>query len=145
MNSTHDTRADYRYFHAQTTRWADNDAYGHINNVAYYGFFDTAVNGWLIANHLLDIAHSPAVGLVVETGCRYFSPLHYPQAIEVAIRVAKIGKSSVRYELAVFGQDSPLAAAQGFFVHVYVDRINRRPVPIPDAVRAALASLINTG
>jgi acyl-CoA thioester hydrolase len=124
-----------------TTRWADNDAYGHINNVAYYGFFDTAVNRWLIAQGALDIAASEAVGLVVETGCRYRRPLAYPQDVVVGMRLAKLGTSSVRYELAVFGAGEDEAAAEGHFTHVYVARATGRPVPVPEALRHALEAL----
>ncbi|MBY0336115.1 MAG: acyl-CoA thioesterase [Acetobacteraceae bacterium] len=124
-----------------STRWADNDAYGHVNNVAYYAFFDTAVNKWLIAQGALDIAASPAVGLVVETGCRYRRPLAYPQDVVVGMRLAKLGNSSVRYELAVFGAGEEEAAAEGHFTHVYVDRGTGRPVPVPDALRRALEGL----
>lgn len=119
----------------------DNDAYGHINNVVYYSFFDTAVNRWLVERHLLDVANSPAIGLVVETGCRYLAPLAFPDRVTVGLRVAHLGNSSVRYELAVFRNDEPTASAVGHFVHVYVDRTTRRPTPIPAPIRAALSTL----
>lgn len=136
-----EARSAYPVFRPITTRWMDNDAYGHVNNVAYYAFFDTAVNKWLIAQGALDIAASPAVGLVVETGCRYRRPLAYPQDVVVGMRLAKLGNSSVRYELAVFGAGEEEAAAEGHFTHVYVDRGTGRPVPVPDALRRALEGL----
>lgn len=134
-------RIDYKHFLPLQTRWADNDIYGHVNNVAYYGFFDTIVNEYLIAAGALDIHKGDVIGLVVETGCRYFAPLEFPQKLEGALRVAKIGGSSVRYELAIFkaGEDAP--AAEGHFVHVYVDRETRRPAPLPDALRRALEKI----
>lgn len=132
---------DFPHLCAITTRWADNDAYGHINNVAYYGFFDTAVNRWLISVGALDIAASEAVGLVVETGCRYRRPLAYPQDVVVGVRLARLGTSSVRYELAVFGAGEDEAAAEGHFTHVYVARGTGRPVPVPEALRLALEAL----
>ncbi|MDW8313537.1 MAG: thioesterase family protein [Rhodovarius sp.] len=137
-------RGDFPRIERISTRWADNDAYGHINNVAYYGFFDTAVNRWLIEIGALDIARSPVIGLVVETGCRYFRPLAYPDPVEVGLRLAHLGRSSVRYDLAVFGPGDETAAAQGFFVHVYVDRATGRPAPLPEALRAA-APLLSLG
>lgn len=134
----HGTRAAYKHFLLLQTRWADNDVYGHVNNVAYYGYFDTIVNDYLIAAGALDIHQGSIIGLVVETGCKYFAPLEFPQKLEGALRVAKIGNSSVRYELAIFkaGDDRP--AAEGFFVHVYVDRATRRPVCLPDDLRRTL-------
>ncbi len=135
------TLADYRHQVAITTRWSDNDAYGHINNVTYYSFIDTAVNLWLIQNGVLDIERSPAIGLVVETGCRYFRPLAYPVEITVGVRVARIGTSSVRYEVGIFGGADPVAAAEGHFTHVYVARDSGRPVPLPADLRAALETI----
>ena len=134
----HSTRTDYKHFLPLQTRWADNDIYGHVNNIAYYGFFDTIVNEYLIAAGALDIHEGAVIGLVVETGCRYFAPLEFPQALEGGLRVAHMGNSSVRYELAIFkkGEDAP--AAEGHFVHVYVDRETRRPTPLQDAFRRAL-------
>jgi acyl-CoA thioester hydrolase len=134
-------RADYRHFQAITTRWMDNDLYGHINNVVYYSFFDTAVNRYLIEAGFLDFETSEVIGLVVETGCRYAKPVAFPNAIVAGLRVAHIGTSSVRYEIALFKGEEDDAAAEGHFVHVYVDRALRRPVPLPDALRAALAPL----
>ena len=123
------------------TRWADNDIYGHVNNVAYYGFFDTVVNRVLIERCGLDIHGGAVIGLVVETGCRYFAPLAYPAPVEVGLRVERLGNSSVAYALGVFEEGAPRSAADGRFVHVYVDRETRRPVALPDAMRAGLAAL----
>ncbi|GAB4038078.1 MAG: thioesterase family protein [Rubrivivax sp.] len=134
-------RADYAHFTEIQTRWADNDAYRHVNNVVYYGFFDTAVNRLLIEAGALDLEHSPAIGLVVETQCRYFAPVSFPDRVTVGLRLAKLGTSSVRYELAVFRNHEDRASAEGHFVHVYVDRGSNRPVPVPEAVRAALQGL----
>jgi acyl-CoA thioester hydrolase len=120
----------------------DNDLYGHVNNVAYYGYFDTAVNAWLIERGLLDVARSPVIGLVVETGCTYFESVAFPEPLEVGMAVAHLGRSSVRYRLGVFKAGAPLAAAQGHFVHVYVEREGQTPVPIPGEVRAALEGLV---
>ena len=113
------------------TRWADNDAYGHVNNIVYYGWFDTAVNAWLIEQGLLDIAAGDPIGLVVETGCRYARPLAFPQPVEIGLRIESIGKSSVRYGLGVFAKNEDEASAEGHFVHVYVGRESRRPVELP--------------
>ncbi|MDP9043823.1 MAG: acyl-CoA thioesterase [Pseudomonadota bacterium] len=113
------------------TRWADNDAYGHINNVAYYSYFDTAVNRYLIEGGVLDITRGAVIGLVVESHCNYFAPLAFPEPLEAGLRVRALGRSSVRYEIGVFAADSPWCAACGHFVHVYVDRATRRPAPLP--------------
>lgn len=131
-------RDNYKHFLPLQTRWADNDVYGHVNNVAYYGYFDTIVNEYLISSGALDIHNGAVIGLVVETGCKYFSPLEFPQKLEGALRVAKIGNSSVRYEIAIFkaGEDKP--AAEGHFIHVYVDRATRKPVSLPGELRKAL-------
>ena len=138
-----DAPAAYPHLREIATRWMDNDAYGHVNNAVHYSLFDTAVNAWLIARGALDIAASPVVGLVVETGCRYFASLAYPDPVAVGLRVAHLGRSSVRYELALFGPGSATAAAQGHFVHVYVERATRRPVErLPDELRRALAPLV---
>lgn len=134
-------RGDYRHFAAIQTRWMDNDAYGHVNNVVYYSFFDTVVNKWLIDQGLLDVASSPAIGLVVETQCRYFSPISFPDRVSAGLRVAHVGNSSVRYEIGLFCNDSDVAAAAGHFVHVYVDRIARTSITIPDNIRRALKLL----
>jgi acyl-CoA thioester hydrolase len=119
----------------------DNDVYGHVNNVVYYSWIDTAVNRWLIEHTALDPAASMIVGIVVETGCRYFSQITYPDPVTVGIRVAKLGTSSVRYEIGIFRGHEDAAAAEAHFVHVYVDRASMRPVPVPEAVRAAMQSL----
>jgi acyl-CoA thioester hydrolase len=132
---------DYPHRQAITTRWMDNDAYGHVNNVVYYSYFDTIVNAWLIARGLLDVQEGALIGLVVETGCHYFESLTYPETVTAAMRVAHVGNSSVRYEIALFGEGRERAAAQGHFVHVYVDRESRRPVALPAAWRDALASI----
>ena len=134
-------RAAYRVFLPITTRWLDNDAYGHLNNTVYYSFFDTAVNQYLIEAGALDVERSPVIGLVVETQCNYFAPLGFPQAVEAGLRVAHVGSSSVRYEVGVFGAGQALAAAQGHFVHVYVDRATRRPAPLPAPLAQALEAL----
>jgi acyl-CoA thioester hydrolase len=135
-------RADYPHAQPITTRWMDNDAYGHINNVVYYSFFDTAVNTWLIERGALDVEKGSVVGYTVETGCNYFSPLAYPQKIAAGLRVAHIGRTSVRYEIAIFAEGAQTAAAQGHFVHVYVDRETRRPVELPETLRKALQPLV---
>ena len=124
-----------------TTRWMDNDAYGHINNVVHFSYFDTVVNNYLIGRGALDIKASPVIGIVVETGCQYLAPLTYPEQLTAGLRVAHVGRSSVRYEIALFGEGSRVAAAQGHFVHVYVDRDTRRPVDLPPALRMALEPL----
>jgi len=142
MTAALPTRDQFAVLRPAPTRWADNDIYGHVNNAAYYGFFDTAVNAWLIERGLLDPSASNAIGLVIETGCRYHAALSFPETVEVALRVERLGNSSVRYALALFSEGQDDAAADGWFVHVYVDRQTRRPVPIPVAVRAALESLI---
>jgi acyl-CoA thioester hydrolase len=134
-------RAGYVGFQRITTRWMDNDVYRHVNNVVYYSFFDTAVNRLLIDAGVLDVAESPAVGLVVETGCRYFAPVAFPDEIHAGVRVARLGRSSVRYEIGLFRNEEDTASAAGHFVHVYVDRATTRPVPIPDAARAFLTTL----
>jgi acyl-CoA thioester hydrolase len=119
----------------------DNDVYGHVNNVVYYGYFDTVVNRYLIERGVLDIHQGPVIGLVVESGCRYFAPLAFPQTVVAGLRVARLGNSSVSYEIGLFAEDSDTAAAQGHFVHVYVDRQTRRPCPLPAPLRQALAVL----
>jgi acyl-CoA thioester hydrolase len=135
-------RDQYRHFRSIGTRWMDNDAYGHVNNVVYYSWFDTVVNEYLIRAGVLDIEASAVIGLVVETYCNYFSPLAFPQTIVGALRVAHIGTASVRYEVGLFAEDADLASAQGHFVHVYVDRISRRAVPISAQLRAVLEQIL---
>ena len=134
-------RSAYPHFLLITTRWMDNDVYRHVNNVVYYSYFDTVVNQYLIEQGALDIEKSEVIGLVVETQCRYFSPITFPSKVHAGLRVAHLGNSSVRYEVGLFRDDAPLAAAQGHFVHVYVDRASNRPVPLPAPLRAALEPL----
>ena len=135
------SRDQYPHFFELATRWADNDVYGHVNNAAYYYYFDTAVNRFLVDRGVLDPAGSEIFGVVVETGCRYFSSVSFPDLLDIGVRVAKVGNSSVRYELAVFRRGESAAAAAGHFVQVYVGRQGRRPVPVPEPVRLALAAL----
>ena len=135
------TRGDYRRFITLTTRWMDNDVYRHVNNVVYYSFFDTAVNQYMLEQGVLDFDRSPSVSLVVETGCQYFSPISFPDIVHCGLRVAHLGNSSVRYEIGIFRNDESQAAAQGFFVHVAVDRQTHRPVAMPDNLRRALEML----
>jgi acyl-CoA thioester hydrolase len=142
MKTVTRTRRDFRHFHRITTRWMDNDAYGHVNNVVYYSWFDTVVNQFLIDNRVLDIEHSPVIGLVVETQCNYFASVAFPDLVTAGLRVGKLGKSSVRYEVAIFRGDEDQAAAHGHFVHVYVDRDSRRPTAIPEAMRALLQTIL---
>ena len=137
-----DNRASYRHFQMITTRWMDNDVYQHVNNVVYYAYFDTVVNQYLIEKGALDIANGSVVGLVVETQCRYFSPIAFPSKVHAGMRVAHLGNSSVRYEVGLFRDDEPLAAAQGHFVHVYVERATNKPQPLPVPLRAALEPLV---
>ncbi|MBH3429643.1 acyl-CoA thioesterase [Pseudomonas alkylphenolica] len=134
-------RSSYPYQREITTRWMDNDVYGHVNNVIYYSWFDTVVNGWLLEQNLLDFEGCPTIGLVVDTHCSYFSSIAFPDLVRAGLRVAHIGTSSVRYEVGLFANDSTTASAQGYFVHVYVDRVSRRPVPLPPALHDALETL----
>ncbi|MFZ4479211.1 MAG: acyl-CoA thioesterase [Rhodoferax sp.] len=135
-------RTAYRQFRRIGTRWMDNDAYGHVNNVVYYSWFDTAVNAYLIEQGVLDVEHGEVIGLVIETQCNYFSPLAFPQTVDAGIRVARLGSSSVRYEVGLFAQGEPLSAARGHFVHVYVDRQTRRPTPLPSKLKTVLETLL---
>jgi acyl-CoA thioester hydrolase len=134
-------RNAYRAFQTITTRWADNDVYGHVNNVVYYAWFDTAVNGHLMGQGALDVEKSEVIGLVVETQCHYFSPIAFPQRVTAGIRVAHVGTSSVRYEVGLFADDEAQTAARGHFVHVYVDRALRRPVALPERLRDVVQNL----
>ena len=134
-------RDAYPVWREVATRWADNDAYGHINNVVHYAWFDTAVNGWLIDHGLLDIAHGDPIGLVVETGCRYAASLTYPEPVEIGLGVDRLGGSSVPWRLGVFAKGADEAAAEGHFTHVYVGRQTRRPVALPQAWRAKLETI----
>ena len=138
-------RADYRGFLTIPTRWMDNDAYGHVNNVTYYSYFDTLVNEHLIREGGLDIARDSVVGLVVETRCTFRKSLSFPERIDAAMRVAKLGTSSVAYDIALFREGDPEPAATGAFVHVWVERATQRPVPVPPAIRAALLPLTAPG
>ncbi|MFL5392268.1 MAG: acyl-CoA thioesterase [Myxococcales bacterium] len=135
-------RDTFTHYLEIATRWSDNDVYGHVNNATYYSYFDTLVNRMLIERNLLDPAKSAAIGVVVETGCRFFASLSFPDAIDAGLRVSNIGNSSVRYEIALFRRGEKEPSATGHFVHVYVDRATRRPVPVPAEVRAALGPLI---
>ena len=135
------TRADYKHFSVIGTRWMDNDVYGHVNNVVYYSWFDTAVNAYLIGQGVLDIHAGEVIGLVIETQCNYFEPLAFPQNVHAGLRVAHIGRSSVRYEVGLFADGSDSTAASGHFVHVYVDKHTRRPVPLPEPLKAVLLGL----
>jgi acyl-CoA thioester hydrolase len=139
---TPDPRTAYRHVRAISTRWMDNDVYGHINNVVYYSYFDTVVNQYLLEQGVLDVERGAVIGLVVETQCNYFSPMAFPDVVHAGLRVATLGSSSVRYEVGLFRNDDARASAQGHFVHVYVDRITRRPVVLPPELRAVLDALI---
>jgi acyl-CoA thioester hydrolase len=145
MAITAKTKKDFKHFHAITTRWMDNDAYGHVNNVVYYSWFDTVVNEFLISNGVLDIENSPVIGLVIETQCNYLASVAFPDVIEAGVSVSKLGNSSVRYEVGIFRNGEDQAAAQGHFVHVYVDRENRRPTAIPGNMRQLLQTIEVTG
>jgi acyl-CoA thioester hydrolase len=134
-------RAGYKAFRTISTRWMDNDAYGHVNNVVYYSWFDTVVNAHLIEQGALDIQHGQTIGLVIETQCNYFAPVEFPQTVEAGLRVARIGNSSVRYEVGLFLQGEPLTVAKGHFVHVYVDRASRRPTHLPQRLKGVLEAL----
>jgi acyl-CoA thioester hydrolase len=135
-------RDNYRYFLPLTTRWKDNDIYGHVNNVEYYSYFDTVINTFLITEAALDIHHGAVIGVCAESHCKFLGELAFPETIAAGLRVEHLGSSSVRYGIGLFrdGRDTP--AAEGWFVHVFVDRITRRPVPLPDPMRAALQTLL---
>jgi acyl-CoA thioester hydrolase len=134
-------RAAFPHFQAIPTRWMDNDQYGHVNNVVYYSYFDTVVNQFLIERGVLDPGLGEVVGFVVDSGCSYFSPVSFPDVVHAGIRVAKLGTSSVRYEVALYRNDDALPCAAGHFVHVYVERASNRAVPVPAAVRELLATI----
>ena len=134
-------RGDFRALRRLPTRWMDNDHYGHVNNVVYYSFFDTAVNGWLMEATGADVRRLPAIGIVAETSCRFLKELTFPETVWAGLALERLGGSSVVYRLALFREDDEAPAAVGRFVHVYVDRETRAPVPVPEAVRAAVASL----
>jgi acyl-CoA thioester hydrolase len=135
-------RAAYPHFVIVATRWMDNDVYGHVNNVVYYSYFDTVINRYLIAEGGLDIASGPVIGVVAESRCRYRRPVAFPSDLEAGLRVGKLGRSSVRYEIGIFVAGEDLAAAEGWFVHVFVDRATRRPAALPEPLRAALARIV---
>lgn len=134
-------RSDFPRFCTVPTRWGDNDVYGHVNNAVYYTYFDTVINQHLIASGALDIAQGEVIGLVVQTGCHYFAPLHYPDPVEVGLIAAEVGRTSVRYEVGLFAPGAELSAAWGHFVHVYVDRTHRKPTAVTEALRRALLPL----
>jgi acyl-CoA thioester hydrolase len=134
-------REAYKAWQEIGTRWADNDAYGHVNNAVHYQWFDTVVNGWLIARGLLDIGKGDPIGVVAETGCRYLSEIIYPEPVEIGLGVERLGRSSVRFVLGVFAKCASAAAAEGHFVHVYVDRAGHRPAPLPPEWRSAFESI----
>ena len=136
------TTSQYKAFKEIATRWMDNDMYGHINNVVYYSWFDTAVNAYLIEQGALHPLHSDFIGLVIETHCNYFAPLSFPETVKLGIRVAAMGRTSVRYEIGVFSANSDICVAQGHFVHVYVDALERRPIELPSHLKKALQPLL---
>ena len=138
------TRADYKRLTPIQTRWNDNDVYGHVNNVVYYAYFDTIINEVLIRDGALDIHGGAAIGLCVESQCKYLAPAAYPDRLEGALRIAKLGKSSIVYELAIFKTDREEPIAEGRFVHVFVDRTTRRPTDLPSPIRAALTPLLTS-
>lgn len=135
------TRADFRVLRPMPTRWMDNDHYGHVNNVAYYSYFDSAVNGWLMEATQTDTRELPAIGVVAETSCRFLKQVSFPDVLYVGMRLEKLGASSVVYQLAVFRGDDADPSAIGRFVHVYVDERTRRPIAVPDVIRTALSQL----
>ena len=135
------SRSEFRVWRTMTTRWADNDAYGHVNNTVYYEWFDSAVNAWMVEQGMLDIARGDPIALVVETRCTYAAPLEFPQPVEVGLAVAELGRSSIRYRIGIFAEDSDSAAAEGEFVHVVVDRTTRRPAEIPADWRLKLETI----
>ena len=137
-------RADYRTFRPITTRWMDNDVYGHVNNAIYYSFFDTTVSGWLVDQGIVDYVHGQIIGLAVDSQCSYFAPISFPEAITGGMRVDRLGRSSVTYAVGIFRGDDDRASAAGTFTHVYVDRESRRPRPLADDVRARLETVLNT-
>jgi acyl-CoA thioester hydrolase len=135
-------RERFLHFVTVPTRWMDNDVYGHVNNVVYYAFFDTVINRYLIAEGGLDIGGGPVIGVAAESHCRYRRPVSFPNDLEAGLRVGRLGRSSVRYEIGLFAPGDDEAAAFGWFVHVFVDRATRRPAPIPERIRTALARLL---
>ncbi len=137
-----DQRNQYRHFLVIPTWWMDNDVYGHVNNIIYYSYFDTVVNGYLIDQGVLNIEQSPIIGLVVETQCRFFKPITFPDTVHAGLRVARLGDRSVRYEIGLFRNDEEIAAAQGHFIHVYVERTTRRATELPPETRKALEQIL---
>lgn len=135
------SRSEFRVWRTMTTRWADNDAYGHVNNTVYYEWFDSAVNAWMVEQGMLDIANGDPIALVVETRCTYSAPLEFPQPVEIGLAVAELGRSSIRYRIGIFAEDSDSAAAEGELVHVVVDRTTRRPAEIPADWRLKLETI----
>ena len=131
-------RAGYRWFHAITTRWMDNDVFQHVNNVHYFSYFDTAITYYELSESVVGLLEGPVHCVVAEVSCRYHSSLSFPDRVTVGVRVANVGRSSVRYEVGVFRNDDDVAAAEGYFVHVFVERGSQRPVSIPDDARAKL-------
>ena len=142
MKKNPSNRSEYNHFILLGTRWNDNDIYGHMNNVIYYELFDTAVNKWLLTNNLLDIQNGKNIGLIVKSGCDFFSSFAYPEGIDAGIRVTKIGNSSVRYEVGLFRKNQQLSSADGFFIHVYVDRETNKPLPLDYTFKKALDTLL---
>jgi acyl-CoA thioester hydrolase len=140
-----ETRANYPHFLSIPTRWMDNDVYGHVNNVVYYAYFDTVINQYLIAEGGLDIEQGAAIGLCVESHCKYLRAVAFPDDLEAGLRVVHLGRSSVRYEIGIFTRGIEDIAAQGWFVHVFVDRATRRPAALPELLRAALEKLVSRG
>ncbi|MFQ6021925.1 MAG: acyl-CoA thioesterase [Acidiferrobacterales bacterium] len=139
-----ETRDRFPHFLAIPTRWMDNDIYGHVNNVVYYSYFDTVINHYLVAEGGLDIAAGPVIGIAAESLCRFQRELTFPEVVEAGLRVAHVGNASVRYEIGLFSRDHEQATAVGYFVHVFVDRNTRKPVPIPPQIRSALEMLLVT-
>ena len=135
------SRAEFKAWRNMTTRWGDNDAYGHVNNTVYYEWFDSAVNAWMVEQGMLDIEHGDPIALVVETRCTYAAPLAFPQPVEIGLAVGELGRSSIRYRIGVFAEGSDSAAAEGEFVHVVVDRRTRRPIEIPSDWRAKFRAI----
>lgn len=140
--SKQETRADYNHFLAITTRWMDNDIYGHVNNVVYYSYIDTVANEYLIRTGGLDIQNDAVIGVAVESQCKYYRPLLFPEKIEAGLRVGYLGNTSVRYEVGLFGEHSDKVCASAYFVHVFVNRSNYKPEPIPDKLRQALKIIL---
>ena len=145
MRPSAPVRADYQVFRPVTTRWMDNDVYGHVNNAVYYSFFDTVVSGWLVENGIVEYEQGKTIGLAVNSECSYFEPISFPEAVTGGMRVDRIGSSSVTYAVGIFRGDGDSAAAAGTFTHVYVDRQTRRPSALTDDVRAKLETVLVKG